>query len=62
VVITLRLEWILKQLFRIHFPDKRLIDDLDDWLGQLSLGMHGRRMNRVDWNLARNIFNQSKIR
>jgi hypothetical protein len=39
----------LKELFRVHFPDSKLIDDGQ---GQLNLGICGCITNRGDWNLA----------
>jgi hypothetical protein len=53
----------LKELFRVHFPDSKLIDDVyDNGQGQQNLGICKRIMNREDWNLARRVINQSKIR
>jgi hypothetical protein len=50
-------------LFRVHFPDSKLIDDsYDNGQGQQNLGICKRIMNRGDWNLARRVINQSKIR
>jgi hypothetical protein len=43
----------LKELFRIHFPDSRLINVSYDGQGQLNLHICRRRMNMGDWNLAR---------
>jgi hypothetical protein len=52
----------LKELFRVHFPDLKLIDDsYDDGQGQQNLGICGRITNRGDWNLAKRVINQSKI-
>jgi hypothetical protein len=53
----------LKELFRVHFPDLKLIDDShDDGQGQQKLEICERITNRGDWNLARHVINQSKIR
>jgi hypothetical protein len=52
----------LKELFRVHFPDSKLIGDSDGGQGQQNLDICGRIMNRADWNLARRVINQSKIR
>jgi hypothetical protein len=62
MVSALKLEGKLKELFRVHFPDSTLIDDSNDGLGQQNLDVCRHRMNRGDWNLARNVINQSKIR
>jgi hypothetical protein len=51
-----------KELFRVHFPDSKLIDESYDGQGQLNLGICGRIMNRGDWNLAKRVINQSKIK
>jgi hypothetical protein len=48
----------LKELFRVHFPDFKLIEDSDDGQGQQHLGICGRVMNRGDWNLAKYAMNQ----
>jgi hypothetical protein len=52
----------LKELFKVHFPGSMLIDDSSDGLGQQNLDVCRHRTNRGDWNLARNVINQSKIR
>ena len=52
----------LNELFRVHFPDSKLINDLDKGQGQQNPGTCKSRMNRADWNLAKDIINQSKIR
>jgi hypothetical protein len=50
----------LKELFRVHFPDSKLIDEsYDDGQGQLNLGTCGCIMNRGDCNLAKRVINQS---
>jgi hypothetical protein len=52
-----------KELFRVHFPDSNLVDDsYDNEQGQQNLGICERMTNRGDWNLARRVINQSKIR
>jgi hypothetical protein len=48
----------LKESFRVHFPDSKLIDDLGERQGQQNLGLCRHIMNRGDWNLAKNIINQ----
>jgi hypothetical protein len=50
---------MLKDLFRTHFPDSKLIKDLGDGQGQQNLGICGRITNRRDWNLAKCVINQS---
>jgi hypothetical protein len=52
----------LKQLFRVHFPDSKLIDDSGDGEGQQNLGICECITNRGDWDLAKCVINQSKIR
>jgi hypothetical protein len=53
----------LKELFRVHFPDSKLIDDsYDNGQGQQNLGISERITNMGDWILARRVINQSKIR
>jgi hypothetical protein len=52
----------LEELFRVHFPDSKLIDDLGDGQGQHNLGTCRNITNRRDWNLASDVINQSKIR
>jgi hypothetical protein len=51
-----------KELFRVHFPDSKLIEDSDDRQGQQNLGICRHITNREDWNLAKLVINQSKIR
>jgi hypothetical protein len=52
----------LKELFRVHFPDSKLIDDsYDDGHGQQNLGICECITNRGDWNLARCMIKHSKI-
>jgi hypothetical protein len=48
----------LKELFRVHFRDSKLIDESYDEHGQPNLGICGRIMNRADWNLAKRVINQ----
>jgi hypothetical protein len=50
----------LKDLIRVHFPEYRLNDDSNDGHGQLNLDICRSRTNMGDWNLARNVINQSK--
>jgi hypothetical protein len=52
----------LKELFRLHFPDSKLIDDSDDGQDQQNLGVCERITNRGNWDLANRVINQSKIR
>jgi hypothetical protein len=52
----------LKELFRIHFPGSKLIEDSDDGQGRQNLGICGRVMNMGHWNLAKCVIDQSKIR
>jgi hypothetical protein len=48
----------LKELFRVHFPDCKLIEDSDDRQGQQNLGICGRITNTGDWNLAKCVISQ----
>jgi hypothetical protein len=48
----------LKELFRVRFPDSKLVGDSDDGQGQQKLGICGSITNRVDWNLAKHVINQ----
>jgi hypothetical protein len=49
----------LKELFSVHFPDSKLIDEsYDDGQGQLNLGICRCIMNREDWNLAKHVINK----
>jgi hypothetical protein len=52
----------LKELFRVHFPDSKLIDDSEDGQDQQNLDVCDRINNRGDWELAKRVINQSKIR
>jgi hypothetical protein len=52
----------LKELFRVHFPESMLTDDSGDGRGQQNQGACGHKTNREDWNLAKHVINQSKIR
>jgi hypothetical protein len=52
----------LEELFRVHFPDSKRIDNSDDGQDQQNLGVCGRRTNMGDWDLAKRVINQSKIR
>jgi hypothetical protein len=49
-------------MFRVHFPGSKLIEDSDDGQGQHNLRICGRIMKRRDWNVAKCVLNQSKIR
>jgi hypothetical protein len=53
----------LKELFRVHFPDSKLIDDdSSNGQGQQDLNTCKYTANREDWNLAKHVINQSRIR
>jgi hypothetical protein len=53
----------LEDLFRVHFPDSKPIDDSrDNRQGQQNLGKCERITHRIDWNLATRVLNQSRIR
>jgi hypothetical protein len=52
----------LKELFRGYFPDSRLTEDSNNGPQQLKLDVCKSRRNGGDWNLVRNIIEQSKIR
>jgi hypothetical protein len=53
----------LEELFRVHLPDAKPIDDSrDNRQGQQNLGKCDRIMHRADWNLAKLVINQSRIR
>jgi hypothetical protein len=48
----------LKELFRVHFPDSKLIDDPYDGQGQQNLGICERITNGGDWKLAKCVINK----
>jgi hypothetical protein len=53
----------LEELFMVHFPDSKPIDDSrDNRQGQQYLGKCERITHRADWNLAKRVINQSRIR
>jgi hypothetical protein len=53
----------LEELFRVHFPDSKPIDDSrNNRQGQQNLGKCVRITHRADWNLAKHVINQSRIR
>jgi hypothetical protein len=52
----------LTQLSRFHFPVSKFIDYSGDGQGQQNLGICERITNRDDWDLAKRVINQSKIR
>jgi hypothetical protein len=52
----------LRELFTVHFPDSLLIDDLDNGQGQLNLDTSRSRTNRADWDLAKVLITQSRIK
>jgi hypothetical protein len=56
-------ETLKKKMFRIYFPYSKFADDsYDNGQGQQNNGICKRITNRGDWNLARRVINQSKIR
>jgi hypothetical protein len=52
----------LKGLFTFHFSDSKLIDETSHGQTQQNLDERGYIMNWGDWNLAKRVINQSKIR
>jgi hypothetical protein len=50
----------MKELFRVHFPDSKLIDDSGGGQSQQNLGVCGGITNRGGQNLAKQVLNQSK--
>jgi hypothetical protein len=52
----------MKELFRVHFPGSKLIEDSCDGQDQQNLGICEPITNRGDWDLAKRVINQSKIR
>jgi hypothetical protein len=52
----------LSELFRVHFPDSLLIDDLDNGQGQQNLDTSRGRTNGADWDLAKVFITQSRIK
>jgi hypothetical protein len=52
----------LEKLFSVHFPDSKRIDNSDDGEDQQNLGVCGRRTIRGDWDLAKHVIDQSKLR
>jgi hypothetical protein len=53
----------LEELFRVHFPDSKPIDDSrDNRQEQQNLGKCDRITHRADWNLVKRVINQSRIR
>jgi hypothetical protein len=49
----------LKELLRIHFPDSMLTDDSNIGQGQQNVDICRCTKYRGNWNLARNVLNQS---
>jgi hypothetical protein len=43
----------LKQLFRVHFPDSKWVDDSGDGQDKQNLGICERITNRGDWDIAK---------
>jgi hypothetical protein len=52
----------LEELFSVHFPDTKRLDDSGDGQDQQNLGVCGCRTNKGDWDLAKRVIIQSKIR
>jgi hypothetical protein len=52
----------LTELFTVHFQESMLTDDSNDGQGQQNLVVSKCTTKSGDWNLARNVINQSKIR
>jgi hypothetical protein len=52
---------ILKE-FRVHFPGSKLADDSNGGQGQQNLEICRHILDRGDWNLAKHVINQSKMR
>jgi hypothetical protein len=52
----------LIEVFRVHFPDSKLIVGSGGGQAQQNLGICGGTRNSADWNLAEQVINQSKIR
>jgi hypothetical protein len=52
----------LEELFRVHFPNSKPIDDSrDNRQGQQNLGKCESITHRADWNLAKRAINKSRI-
>jgi hypothetical protein len=52
----------LSEVFRVHFPDSLLIDDLDNGQGQQNLDTSRGKTNMADWDLAKVLITQSRIK
>jgi hypothetical protein len=53
----------LEELFRVHFPDSKPVDNSrNKQQRQQNLGRCDRTMHRADWNLVKHVINQSRIR
>jgi hypothetical protein len=52
----------MKRLHSCVSPESVLIDDSTDGQGQQNLDVCSSRTNRGDWNLAKIVINQSKIK
>jgi hypothetical protein len=52
----------LKEVFRVHFPDSKLINESDAGQDQQNLGVCQRITNKDVWDLAKRVINQSEIR
>jgi hypothetical protein len=50
----------LEELFRVHFPDSKPVDNSrDKQQGQQNLGRCDSTTHRADWNLVKRVINQS---
>jgi hypothetical protein len=52
----------LKELFTVYLLSSMLTDDSNYKQGQQNLDVSRSTKNREEWNLARNVINESKIR
>jgi hypothetical protein len=52
----------LSELFRVHFPDSLLIGDLENGQGRQNLDVRRVETNRADWDLAKVLITQSRIK
>jgi hypothetical protein len=51
----------MKELFRVHFPDSKLIDDSKDVQDKQNLGVCECITNRGDWDLAKRVISNQKL-
>jgi hypothetical protein len=56
------IETPLQELCTVHFPDSRLTDGSTDDQGKSDMGGRFCRTNTKDWNLARRVIDQSKVK